>query len=118
MSYSKLRRNTPQRKSLLRSLVSDLIIHEQIITTLSKAKELRKIVEKAITLGKKNTLFAKRRALLLFFNEKVTPNQTVLQKLFNEISTKYHARIGGYTRIIKTEFRRGDSAPMAIISLV
>ncbi|MFB5029906.1 MAG: 50S ribosomal protein L17 [Candidatus Phytoplasma pruni] len=118
MGYSKLRRTTPQRKSLLRSLVSSLIVNEQIVTTFSKAKELRRVVEKSITLSKKNTLHARRRASLLMFDKKIDEDKTVLQKLFNELSSKYQDRPGGYTRIIKTESRKGDAAPMAIIQLV
>ncbi|MGE9276836.1 MAG: 50S ribosomal protein L17 [Candidatus Phytoplasma pruni] len=118
MVYSKLKRTTPQRKSLLRSLVSSLIANEQIVTTFSKAKELRRAVEKSITLSKKNTLHARRQASLLMFNEKIDENKTVLQKLFNELSARYQDRPGGYTRIIKTEPRKGDDAAMAIIQLV
>ncbi|TVY12333.1 50S ribosomal protein L17 [Candidatus Phytoplasma pini] len=118
MAYSKLKRNTAQRKSLLRSLASDLIIYERIFTTESKAKELRKIMDKLITLSKKNNLHSRRRASLFLFDENINEKQTVLQKLFQEIANKYQNRNSGYTRIIKTEPRKGDSAPMAIISLV
>jgi large subunit ribosomal protein L17 len=118
MAYSKLRRTTSQRKSLLRSLVVSLIVNEQIVTTFSKAKELKRVIEKSITLSKKNTLHARRQASLLMFDKEIEKNKTVLQKLFKELSVKYQDRPGGYTRIIKTETRKGDAAPMAIIQLV
>ncbi|WBL31242.1 50S ribosomal protein L17 [Candidatus Phytoplasma sacchari] len=116
--YSRLRRNTSQKKSLIRSLVSSLIIHERIYTTESKAKELKRIFDKVINLSKNNNLISKRRALLFIFNQKINDKQTVLQKLFEDLSQRYLDRNSGYTRIIKTEYRRGDSAPMAFISLV
>ncbi|KND62765.1 50S ribosomal protein L17 [Candidatus Phytoplasma phoenicium] len=118
MAYSRLRRNTTQKKSLLKSLVSSLIIHEFILTTESKAKELRKMMEKVITLSKKNTLHSRRIASLFLFDENIDENKTVLQKLFQDISKKYQNRQSGYTKIVKSEFRRGDAAPMAFISLV
>ncbi|WCA22295.1 50S ribosomal protein L17 [Candidatus Phytoplasma oryzae] len=116
--FSRLRRNTSQKKSLMKSLVSSLIIHERIYTTESKAKELKRIFDKVINLGKKNDLNSKRKALLLFFNQKIHEKKTVLQKLFQDISPRYLDRNSGYTRIIKSEYRRGDSAPMAFISLI
>lgn len=118
MASSRLRRNTSQKKSLLRSLVSDLIIQEKILTTESKAKELQKQVEKIITLAKKNHLHHRRQVVKKLFDENINNEQTVIQKLFTEISSKYIDRNGGYTRIIKTFPRRGDSAPMAIITFV
>lgn len=118
MAYSRLRRNTTQKKSLMKSLVSSLIIHELILTTESKAKELRRLMEKMITLSKKNTLHSRRIASLFLFDENIDENKTVLQKLFQDISKKYQNRQSGYTKIIKSEPRRGDAAPMAFISLV
>ncbi|WP_334331157.1 50S ribosomal protein L17 [Candidatus Phytoplasma prunorum] len=118
MAYSKLRRNKSQRKSLLRSLVSDLIIKEKIITTESKAKELQKNVEKVITLAKKNSLHSRRQAIKKLFDENINKEQTVIQKLFKTTARKYINRNGGCTRIIKTVPRRGDAAPMAIITFV
>ncbi|MEZ0180063.1 50S ribosomal protein L17 ['Camptotheca acuminata' phytoplasma] len=118
MKYSKLRRNSSQRKALLRNLVSDLIIHSQIFTTESKAKELSRTFEKIITLSKKNTLSARRIVSTLLFDKKIDSETTVLQKLFEDISPKYQTQTSGYTRIIKTEPRRGDSSFMALISLV
>lgn len=115
---SKLRRNTSARKALLRDLVTDFIIHERIITTESKAKELRKIAEKMVTLAKKGTLSARRRAARTVRNEEANEGQTALQKLFSELGPRYNDRFGGYTRIIKTTPRQGDGAPMAIIEFV
>ncbi|KXT29133.1 ribosomal protein L17 [Candidatus Phytoplasma oryzae] len=116
--YSRLRRNTSQKKSLMKSLVSSLIIYERIYTTESKAKELKKIFDKVINLSKKTNFNTKRKVLLLFFNQKINEKQTILQKLFQDLSKRYPNRNSGYTRIIKSEYRRGDSAPMAFISLV
>ena len=118
MAYSRLRRNSDQRKALLRDLVTDLIINGQIETTLAKAKELRKFADRMVTLGKKNTLASRRQAASFVRFEKDAENNYAIQKLFNEIAPKFASRNGGYTRIIKTGFRRGDSAPMAIIAWV
>ncbi|MFR0367880.1 50S ribosomal protein L17 [Candidatus Phytoplasma palmae] len=119
MSYSKLRRNTSQRKALLRNLVSNVIKYERIFTTESKAKETSKILDKLITLSKKNTLDARRRALLWIYDKKIDNNKTVLQKLFTDISLKYKNRTSGYTRVLKSsDFRRGDSSHMAWLFLV
>ncbi|KAB8122120.1 MAG: 50S ribosomal protein L17 [Candidatus Phytoplasma cynodontis] len=118
--YSRLRRNTSQKKTLMKSLVASLIIHERIYTTESKAKELKRIFDKVVNLGKKNDLASKRKALLLFFNQNINNKiqKNILQKLFQDISKRYLDRNSGYTRIIKSEYRKGDSAPMAFISLV
>lgn len=118
MAYSRLRRNSAQRKALLRDLVTDLIINERITTTLSKAKELRKFADKAITLGKKGDLAAIRQAASFIRNEQAGENQTAVQKLFNELAPRYKDRNGGYTRIIKVGPRQGDNAPMAIIEYI
>ena len=118
MAYSRLRRNSDQRKALLRDLVTDLIINGQIETTLAKAKELRKFADRMVTLGKKNTLASRRQAASFVRFEKDAENNYAIQKLFNEIAPKFASRNGGYTRIIKTGFRRGDSEPMAIIAWV
>ncbi|MDO8063908.1 50S ribosomal protein L17 [Candidatus Phytoplasma bonamiae] len=118
MSFSKLRRNKSQKKALLKNLVSSLVIAEQITTTLPKAKELSRIMDKVINLTKTSNLANHRRALNLFFNQTLSNNQTILRKLVNEIAPKYNDRLSGYTRVIKTEFRRGDSASMAIIRFV
>lgn len=118
MAYSRLRRSADQRKALLRDLVTDLIINGQIETTLAKAKELRKFADRMVTLGKKNTLASRRQAAAFVRFEKDAENNYAIQKLFNEIAPKFASRNGGYTRIIKTGFRRGDAAPMAIIAWV
>ena len=116
--YSRLRRTSDQRKALLRDLVTDLIIYGQIETTESKAKELRKFADRMVTLGKKGTLAARRQAAAFVRAEDVKEGQTVLQKLFGELATKYKDRNGGYTRVVKTLPRLGDTAPMAVIQFV
>lgn len=108
----KLGRSTSHRKAMLRGLVTYLLEKEKIETTVVRAKELRAMVEKMITLGKVNTLHNKRQALSYITKEEVT------KKLFDEIGPKYAERKGGYTRIIRIGPRRGDSAEMAIIELV
>ena len=128
MAYRKLGRTSSQRKAMLRDLTTDLLINETIVTTEARAKEIRKTVEKMITLGKRGDLHARRQAAAYVRNEIASENfdeatekyssQTALQKLFDEIAPRYAERNGGYTRILKTEPRRGDAAPMAIIELV
>ncbi len=118
MAYSRLRRSSDQRKALLRDLVTDLILNGQIETTVAKAKELKRIADKMVTLGKANTLHARRQAAAFVRFEKDEEGNYAIQKLFNEIAPKFASRNGGYTRVIKTGFRRGDAAPMAIISWV
>ena len=118
MAYSRLRRSSDARKALLRDLVTDLILNGQIETTVTKAKELKRIADKMVTLGKANTLHARRQAAAFVRFEKDEEGNFAIQKLFNEIAPKFVDRNGGYTRIIKTGFRRGDAAPMAIISWV
>ncbi|MDF0727549.1 50S ribosomal protein L17 [Cytobacillus sp. S13-E01] len=120
MSYGKLGRTSSQRKALLRDLTTDLIINERIQTTEARAKELRSVVEKMITLGKRGDLHARRLAAAYIRNEvaNVESGQDALQKLFSDIATRYEERQGGYTRIMKLGPRRGDGAPMVIIELV
>jgi large subunit ribosomal protein L17 len=120
MAYVKLGRNTSARKALFRDLATDLIINERIETTHAKAKELRSVVEKLITLGKRGDLHARRQAAQIVRNEiaDVESGQKALQKLFDDIATRYQERQGGYTRVLKLGPRRGDSAEMAIIELV
>ena len=128
MAYRKLGRTSSQRKAMLRDLTTDLLINESIVTTEARAKEIRKTVEKMITLGKRGDLHARRQAAAFVRNEIASENfdeatekyssQTALQKLFDEIAPRYAERNGGYTRILKTEPRRGDAAPMATIELV
>ena len=120
MGYRKLGRLSDQRKAMLRDLSTDLIINERITTTEARAKELRRVVEKLITLGKRGDLHARRRAAAYVRNEIANQetNQDAVQKLFADIAPRYTERNGGYTRIIKTEPRRGDAAKMAVIELV
>lgn len=108
----KLGRKSQHRKALLGNLASALVKHEQIVTTLAKAKALRPYVEKLITVGKKGTLHA-RRQLIAKVGDKV-----IAEKLISVLSTRYSKRNGGYTRVLKAGFRYGDSAPMAVIELV
>ena len=126
MDYRKLGRTSSQRKALLRDLTTDLIINERIVTTEARAKEIRSTVEKMITLGKRGDLHARRQAAAFVRNEVADVREegesivveTALQKLFNDLASRYSERQGGYTRILKTEPRRGDAAPMVIIELV
>ena len=120
LGYRKLGRNSSQRKALLRDLITDLIINERIETTLLKAKELQKLADRMITLGKKGDLAAIRQATKLIRFEYVDEerNEYAIQKLFKEIAPRYSDRNGGYTRVLKTGPRRGDSAPMALIEFV
>ncbi|RST71804.1 50S ribosomal protein L17 [Siminovitchia acidinfaciens] len=120
MSYRKLGRTSSQRKAMLRDLATDLIISERIETTEARAKELRSVVEKMITLGKRGDLHARRQAASFIRNEiaNAEENQDALQKLFADIAPRYAERQGGYTRIMKLGPRRGDGAPMVIIELV
>ena len=126
MAYRKLGRTSSQRKALLRDLTTDLIINERIVTTEARAKEIRSTVEKMITLGKRGDLHARRQAAVFVRNEVADVREegesivveTALQKLFNDLASRYSERQGGYTRILKTEPRRGDAAPMVIIELV
>jgi len=120
MGYRKLGRTSDQRKALLRDLATDLIINERIQTTETRAKELRSVVEKLVTLGKRGDLHARRQAAA-FVRKEVADYESdkdALQKLFSDIAPRYADRQGGYTRILKVGPRRGDSAPMAIIEFV
>ncbi len=105
----KLGRNPAHRKSLLRNLTGSVIEKNRVTTTLTKAKAVRPIVEKMITLGKSGTLSDKRRALSYLYKRKT------VQILFDEVAPRFMDRNGGYTRIIKTDFRKGDGAEMAIL---
>lgn len=118
MAYSRLRRSSDQRKALLRDLVTDLILNGRIETTVAKAKELKRLADKMVTLGKTNTLHSRRQAASFVRFEKAEDGQYAIQKLFSEIAPKFASRNGGYTRVMKTGFRRGDAAPMAIIEWV
>ncbi|WP_430599461.1 50S ribosomal protein L17 [Enterococcus sp. DIV0179] len=126
MSYRKLGRTSSQRKAMLRDLTTDLLINERIVTTEARAKEVRSTAEKMITLGKRGDLHARRQAATFVRKEVASVREenedivieSALQKLFNDIAPRYAERQGGYTRILKTEPRRGDGAPMVILELV
>lgn len=105
----KLRRNPAHRKALLRNLAASVIENNRIQTTVAKAKAVRPIVEKMVTLGKSGSLADKRRALSYLYKRKT------VQMLFDEVAPRFMDRNGGYTRIIKTDFRKGDGAEMAIL---
>ena len=111
-SGRKLNRTSSHRKSLFKNMAQALLKHEQIVTTLSKAKELKRVVEKLITLGKKGNLHSRRLA----FNQ--IRDKDMVSKLFDSLAKRYSDRKGGYTRVLKAGFRYGDSAPMAVIELV
>ena len=112
MSGRKLNRDSAHRKAMMQNLATALIKHEQIKTTLPKAKELKPYVEKLITLGKRGSLHARRQALAKI------PEEAMVKKLFDTLAERYADRQGGYTRVLKAGFRYGDSAPMAIIEFV
>ncbi|HJF67683.1 50S ribosomal protein L17 [Staphylococcus kloosii] len=122
MGYRKLGRTSDQRKAMLRDLATSLIVSERIETTDARAKEVRSIVEKLITLGKKGDLASRRNAAKILRNVEILnedeSTQTALQKLFGEIAERYTERQGGYTRILKAGPRRGDGAESVIIELV
>ncbi|MBI2836262.1 MAG: 50S ribosomal protein L17 [Chloroflexi bacterium] len=99
-------------KALRRNLVTDLLGYEKIVTTEAKAKQIRPIAEKMITLGKDGTLHSRRRALSYIFDKGVA------DKVFGELAERYTSRAGGYTRIVKLEPRQGDGAPMVLLELV
>jgi len=105
-------RNTDQRKALFRGLVTSLLDHGRIETTLAKAKEIRGIAEKIVSLGKRGDLHARRRALSYLYKE------DTVSRLFDEIAPRMKDRNGGYTRIVRTRRRHGDGAEMAVIELV
>lgn len=108
----KLNRTKAHRRALFANLAANLIKHEQIKTTLPKAKDLRPVVEKLVTLGKKGDLAARRQALAFLYDD------AIVKKLFDVLGKRYASRNGGYLRIIKAGYRYGDAAPMAIIEFV
>ena len=126
MAYRKLGRTSTQRKALLRDLTTDVIINERIETTVARAKEVRKTVEKMITLGKKGDLASRRKAASFLRRELADARieddeviiESVLDRLFDNYANRYENRNGGYTRILKKGPRRGDAAPMVILELV
>ena len=108
----KLGKPTDQRIALLRSLAISLVTHERIQTTDVRAKEASRFVQRIITLGKQNTLASRRTAM------KLLPNKTCVNKVFNVIAAKYKERNGGYIRLIKTGFRKGDASPLTLMEFV
>lgn len=112
MSGRKLNRTSSHRKAMFENMAASLIKHEQIKTTLPKAKDLRAVVERLITLGKKGGLANRRRAFAMLRDE------TMVAKLFDALAKRYEKRAGGYTRVLKAGFRYGDAAPLAVIELV
>ena len=118
LGYRTLSRKSFQRKALLRDLITDLILNGSIETTLAKAKELKRLADKMVTLGKKNTLASRRQAAELIRFETDEEGKYALQKLFDEIAPKFANRNGGYTRVLKLGPRRGDATEMALIEFV
>ncbi|MCR6498480.1 50S ribosomal protein L17 [Shinella sp. CPCC 101442] len=111
-SGRKLNRTASHRKAMFANMAASLILHEQIVTTLPKAKEIRPIVEKLVTLGKRGDLHARRQAISQI------RDVAVVSKLFDAIATRYASRNGGYLRIMKAGYRYGDNAPLAVIEFV
>lgn len=112
MKQRKLNRTSSHRKAMMANMAAALIKHEQIVTTLPKAKELRPYVEKLITLGKKGELSSRRKAISTIRDE------DQVKKIFDTLADRYKERQGGYTRVLKAGFRYGDNAPLAVIELV
>jgi large subunit ribosomal protein L17 len=112
LSGRQLSRNSSHRHALMRNLAAALLRHESIRTTVPKAKELRRVVEPIITLGKKDSQHARARAF------SILRDRALVEKLFADVGPRFAARAGGYTRILKMEERAGDSAPMALMQLV
>ncbi len=113
MAYRKLGRDNKHRKSMLSNLTRDVIMKERIETTDTRAKEVRKFVDKMITYGKKGDLVSRRLTLAFFHND-----TEVVNKIFNDLAKRYEKREGGYTQILKVAERRGDNSLMVILRLV
>ena len=113
MAYRKLGRDNKHRRSMLATLSKEVIMNETITTTDTRAKEVRKFVDKLITYGKKGDLGSRRRALAFVHNDK-----KVVDKVFNDLASRYANRNGGYTQILKLDERRGDNALMVVLRLV
>jgi large subunit ribosomal protein L17 len=111
-AHRKLGRKTQHRRAMFANMAAALVKHEQIVTTLPKAKELRPVVEKLVTLAKRGDLHARRNAI------SVMRDVPMVKKLFDVIGPRYKDRNGGYTRVLKAGFRHGDSAPVAVIEFV
>jgi len=112
MGYRRFGLRMDHRRAMLRNIVTSLLKEERIETTEQRAKDLRSVAEKMVTLGKQGDLHARRQALAYLLDE------DVVTKLFKEIAPRYQNRQGGYTRIMKTNFRRGDAASLVLIELV
>ena len=111
-AHRKLNRTAEHRRAMFANMAAALIKHEQIVTTLPKAKDLRPIVEKLVTLGKRGDLHARRQAVAQL------RDIAMVKKLFDVLGPRYQGRAGGYTRVLKAGFRYGDSAPVAVIEFV
>ncbi len=112
MSGRKLNRTSAHRKAMFANMTVSLLTHEQIVTTLPKAKELRRVADRVITLGKRGNLHARRQAASFLRDDQA------VRKLFETLAQRYQSRNGGYTRVLKAGFRYGDNAPLAVIELV
>jgi len=112
VSYRRLGLRSDHRRSVLRNSVTSLLKEEKISTTETRAKEIKRLTEKMITLGKRGDLHARRQAAAYIMSDEV------VQKLFSDIAARYEERNGGYTRLVKTGYRKGDGAPMVMIELV
>lgn len=112
VGYRKFQKSTAHTRALLRNLATSLLLHEHIETTLQKAKELRPVVEKLITIARDDNLTARRRAYSYLLDKKV------VHKLFADVGPRFKTRKGGYTRVVRTRTRAGDAAEMAWIALV
>jgi large subunit ribosomal protein L17 len=111
-AHRKFNRTAEHRKAMFENMAASLIKHEQIVTTLPKAKDLRPFVEKLVTLGKRGDLHARRQAIA------VLQDEVIVRKLFEVLASRYKTRQGGYTRVLKAGFRHGDSAPIGVIEFV
>jgi len=112
ISGRKLNRTTSHRKAMFANMTASLLAHEQITTTVPKAKELRRFADRMITLGKRGNLHARRQAFAFLRDD------AVVSKLFDALASRYQDRNGGYTRVLRAGYRYGDAAPMAVIELV
>jgi large subunit ribosomal protein L17 len=112
IAHRKLNKTTSHRKAMFANMAASLIEHEQIVTTLPKAKEMAPIMDKLVSLAKKGDLAARRSALAQVRNEEA------VRKLFDVMGARYKSRNGGYTRVLKAGFRPGDNAPLAVLELV
>lgn len=112
VSGRKLGRTSAHRKAMFANMTTSLLRHEQITTTLPKAKEVKRVAERMITLGKRGSLHARRQAAAFLCDD------VVVRKLFGPLAERYRTRLGGYTRVVRAGFRYGDNAPMAVIELV